>query len=80
MVVSQVKGHLFGGPITRTVVFWIYIGIALLWETTTWVYMHKGQHKTFIVRKYLNSSHQEVWEGSKDGLVLVLAVHKASIL
>ena len=80
MAVSQVKGHLFVGPIIKTVVFWIYIGIALFWETTIWVHVHKGLHEGFIVRKYLNNSHQHVWQGSKDGLVRVLAVHKVSIL
>ena len=30
----QIRGTLLGVPMKRVIVFWVYIGVPLLWETT----------------------------------------------
>ena len=37
MGVSQIRGTLLGVPIIRTIVFGVYIGVPLFWETTIYL-------------------------------------------
>ena len=33
--VSKIRGTLLGVPISRIILFWVYIGVSLFWETTS---------------------------------------------